>query len=83
MEPGPLGTPFILHAEIWPGIVKHLFDPPPVIPDQAGVRAMVRWLAERDIENGLLPLFRTPPGLAGVDLKLVVEVEGWIFGTGT
>jgi precorrin-8X/cobalt-precorrin-8 methylmutase len=83
MEPGPLGTPFILHAEIWPGIVKHPFDPALTIPDQAGVRAMVTWLADLDAENRLLPLFRTPPGLAGDTLKQVVEEEGWIFGTGT
>jgi hypothetical protein len=78
----PPGTPFVLHAEIWPGVVRHRFDTSLPIKDQAGVRAMVEWLAELDLGDRLLPLFDRPAGLADDKLRNVVDQEGWILGSG-
>jgi hypothetical protein len=78
----PPATPFILHAEIWPGVVNGRLDPKLTIPDQAQVRAMVNWLSELDAADELLPLFGNPSGLTGDRLGTVLNEEGWIFGSG-
>ena len=78
----PLGTPAILHVEIWPGVVKHLIPPAPPIPDKELVRAMVEWLADLDAANELMSLFSTPAGLSGDRLRQAVREEGWILGSG-
>jgi hypothetical protein len=78
----PLGTPFILHAEIWPGVVNGLHDPLALIKDQAQVRAMVGWLANLDASGQLLPLFDRPAGLSDESAVACVEKEGWILGAG-
>lgn len=82
LEPPPFGTPFILHAEIWPGVVNDRLDPTLAIRDQAQVRAMVEWLDELDTANELLPMFGTPTGLSDESLRRVLDEEGWIFGSG-
>ncbi len=81
LEPAASGVPFILHAEIWPGVVNDKLDPPPAIRDQAQVRAMVNWLADLDAANELLPLFGRPAGLSDDRLRQVCDHEGWIFGS--
>ena len=81
-EAVPSGTPFVLHAEIWPGVVNAMLDSAIPIKDQPQVRAMVDWLAELDAANELLPLFGTPAGLSGDRLRRVLDEEGWIFGSG-
>jgi hypothetical protein len=82
LESASPGTPLVLHAEIWPGVVRHRFDPSLAIKDKAGVRAMVNWLGELDMTNALLPLFGRPVGLSDDRLRNVVEEEGWILGSG-
>lgn len=82
LESAPPGTPFVLHAEIWPGVVEDKLDPSVPIRDQAQVRAMTEWLAELDTANDLLPMLGRPAGLSDESLKQVVEEEGWIFGSG-
>jgi precorrin-8X/cobalt-precorrin-8 methylmutase len=82
LGPVPPGTPFILHAEIWPGVVNDRLDPTLAIRDQAQVRAMVEWLATLDAENELLPLFGRPAALSDDQLQTIVEQEGWILGSG-
>jgi hypothetical protein len=81
LTPASAGMPFILHAEIWPGVVNDRLDPTLTIRDQAQVRAMVDWLSELDTANELLPLFGTPAGLSGERLRRVLDEEGWIFGS--
>lgn len=81
LTPVPSGTPFILHAEIWPGVVNGKLDPSVPIPDQAQVRGMVNWLAQLDAANELLPLFGVPDGLSDHNLRRILDEEGWIFGS--
>jgi hypothetical protein len=80
MEPVAPGTPFILHVEIWPGIVNNRIDHSLPIRDQAQVCTMVDWIAELDEANELLQLFGRPAGISEDSLKRVVDEEGWIFG---
>lgn len=80
VKPVPPGTPFVLHAEIWPGVVTTMLDPDIPIKDQRQVRAMVDWLARLDAANELWLLFGRPAGLSDDGLRRVVEEEGWIFG---
>ena len=82
LQPAPPGTPFILHAEIWPDVVNNRLDPTLTIPDQKQVRAMVGWLAELDAASELLPLFGRPAGLSDEQLQAIVKQEGWILGSG-
>ena len=79
--PTPTAGPFILHAEIWPGIVPAL-DAALAIRDQAQVRAVVELLARLDRDGTLGRLFDRPDGLAEDDERKVVEEEGWILGAG-
>ena len=82
LEPVPPRTPFILHGEIWPGVVSDRLDLTLAIRDRAQVRAMVEWLDELDSACELLPLFGRPEGLSDERLKKVLDEEGWIFGSG-
>lgn len=56
--------PFILHAEIWPGVVRNaanvLLTDKSLIPDQAQVRAMCQWVMETDDNGQLGELFAQP-----------------------
>ncbi len=76
------GTPFILHAEIWPGVVNGLLDPLVSIKDQAQVRAMVNWLAALDASGRLVPLFERSAGVSVETAATCVNEEGWILGAG-
>ena len=78
--PVPAGNPYILHIEIWPGVVNGKLDPAVKIKDQAQVRAMVDWLAELDARDELLQLIDRPACLADEALAQVLTEEGWIFG---
>ena len=80
IEQVPPGTPFVLHAEIWPGVVNGFLDPLCPIKDQAQVRAMVNWLAKLDTSEELLPLFERPAGILDADLATCIDEEGWILG---
>jgi hypothetical protein len=80
--PIPSIDPFVLHAEIWPGIVNERLDPSVSIRDQAQVRAMVEWLHDLDTTNQLTQLFDAPSSLSDASLAQCTEHEGWIFGTG-
>lgn len=77
--------PFILHAEIWPGVVSErvqaiLAENPDMIRDQAQVRAMCEWAAELDEQGDLGWLFAEPNGLNQQQVRVCVEEEGWILG---
>lgn len=80
--PTPRAGPFILHGEIWPGIVNALLDPGIAIRDRAQVKAMVDWLKTRDTAQQAMALFDVPPGLSADDIRACVQEEGWIIGSG-
>ena len=77
----PASGPLILHAEIWPGVVKDRLKPGK-IHDCAQVEAMVEWLAELDSTGKLAPLFEPPVGLSTAELQNCIDEEGWILGAG-
>ncbi len=77
--------PFILHCEIWPGVVKsetvelagtECID----IRDQAQVRAMCRWTRDLDRSDRLGTLLDRPDGLNDEEVRVIVMEEGWILG---
>lgn len=77
--------PFILHAEIWPGVVEMrvremIQADPAVIRDRAQVRALCQWAAELDAQNALGWFFGAPDGLTSRQLRVCIEEEGWILG---
>jgi len=84
-SPSPDKGPFILHAEIWPGVIAKRTEglrttDPLLIPDQAQVRATCEWAAELDARNELGQLFSTPNGLNRQQIQICIEEEGWILG---
>ena len=79
--PTPSEGPFVLHAEIWPGITTAL-DPEVAIRDQAQVRAIAALFSRLDAEGTLGELFDRPDGLTADDEAKIVGEEGWILGTG-
>ncbi len=81
-RPTPTKGPFILHVEIWPGIVSSSLDKTISIRDQAQVRAMVTWLSSLDDQGKLAPLFDTPPNLTKEQITKCFSEEGWIIGAG-
>jgi hypothetical protein len=80
----PAEGPFILHAEIWPGITgSQKVDAEQAatgaIRDEAQVRLMCRWAAERDDEGVLGERFAAPAHLSEQQIAAVVAEEGWIL----
>lgn len=80
-EPVPSEGPCILHAEIWPGIIRELRTES-LIKDQAQVRATALLFSSLDSSGKLARLFDTPIGLPPAGVKAAVEEEGWILGAG-
>lgn len=83
--PVPNQGPFILHAEIWPGVVRQETDKllsmePQLIRDRAQVRAMCSWAAQLDENNELGRLFGRPTALSDTQMQDCIEEEGWILG---
>lgn len=74
--------PFVLHVEIWPGVVPDPLDALVRIRDQAQVRAMVCWLSTLDERGELGVLFDTPDVLPPEAVASCVSEEGWIVGGG-
>ena len=75
----------MVHAEIWPGVVKNsvasLFENrKKAIRDKIQVRLMCQWAADLDRRNELGILFGTPAGLDTSRIKTCIEHEGWILG---
>jgi hypothetical protein len=83
--PSPAQGPFILHAEIWPGVVEQIVQQllaatPELIRDRAQVRVMCKWAAELDEQDKLGGYFAQPNGLTAQQVQTCVEQEGWILG---
>jgi hypothetical protein len=82
----PAAGPFVLHAEIWPGIVspaeiaaETAATDPPGIRDEVQVRLMCRWARDQDAGGGL-HTHLSVPGLSGDDRAAARTEEGWILG---
>jgi len=78
--------PFILHAEIWPGIVAGRVQNITqannnIIRDQAQVRAMCQWAYDLDKKNRLCECFDRPTYLNDQQVEHCTQEEGWILGT--
>jgi len=78
----PFGVPFVLHVEIWPGILSGKLDPTIAIRDQAQVRASVQWISECDETGLLMQLLGPPKNLSETAQQECVEEEGWVLGSG-
>ena len=84
-SPSPNQGPFVLYAEIWPGVVEQkpqdfVTADPSLIRDRAQVRAMCEWAAEFDEQDALGPFFGPPNGLNQQQIQVCVEQEGWVLG---
>jgi precorrin-8X/cobalt-precorrin-8 methylmutase len=74
--------PFILHAEIWPGVLDLDSDGHP-IRDARQVLALVQWARGLDQRGQLAREFEAPPTLAADEVAECVDEEGWILGSTT
>jgi hypothetical protein len=79
-HPTPTAGPYVLHGEIWPGVVHDTLDPSLAIRDQAQVRAVVHWLRDLDIQGQLGVCFAQAVNLSPEIIRACVEEEGWILG---
>jgi hypothetical protein len=78
--PGPADGAFVLHAEVWPGIIRDHPVPSTMIKDAAQVRAVVSWLRSADGSGGLGKLLGPPLRLAPGAHHDILAEEGWILG---
>ena len=71
--------PFVLHVEIWPGMVplERALHP---VKDAAQVLTMVRSLAARDAAGELRAALERPRRLTGTRAAACLGEEGWILG---
>jgi hypothetical protein len=75
-------SPFILHIEIWPGILTRFLDATVGIRDQAQVRRTVNWLHEWDSAGKISQLMSPPQWLDSEKIDDAVKEEGWVVGSG-
>lgn len=75
----PKYGPFIVHAEIWPGIVPVDTDLHQV-RDAAQVLTLARYLASLDDAGELASWFAQPNDLAPHEVDACLNEEGWILG---
>ena len=71
---------YILHAEIWPGLLKIPPTTDGTIRDQLQVRGMVAWARDLARTGALDRQFATPSDLSSAELAIVSSEEGWILG---
>ncbi|MGD8258580.1 MAG: hypothetical protein PVH56_13500 [Desulfobacterales bacterium] len=77
--------PYVVHVEIWPGLVKNAVAlitevEKTAIRDQIQVRALCQWAADLDLKIELGRLFNTPNGLDKNQIQVCIQHEGWILG---
>ena len=78
-RPTPQHGPFVLHAEIWPGVVT--IDPTRhAVRDAAQVLTLAHHFAQLDEKGTLATLFDVPRDLSESDVDTCVAEEGWILG---
>jgi precorrin-8X/cobalt-precorrin-8 methylmutase len=78
-EAVPATEPFVLHAEIWPGVLEPDPHAHPVA-DARQVLALVEWARHLDSEGRLAAELSPPPTLAAEQIGECVSEEGWILG---
>jgi len=69
-----VGTPAVVHVEIWPSIVPFSHEPGSC-PDERQVRAVTEHWRRLDGDNRLAELFAQAP-----DDRSVLREEGWVLG---
>jgi hypothetical protein len=84
-RPSPDKGPFVLHTEIWPGVVRTETDEmigadPLLIRDQAQVRAMCTWATRQDDRGNFGRFFARPDGLTDEEADVCIKEEGWVLG---
>ncbi len=82
VEAVPERGPFVLHAEIWPGVL----EPDPEsheISDARQVLSLVEWARRLDQQGRLHGEFKAPPRLDEQRLEECLTEEGWILGATT
>jgi len=84
-SPAPTRGAFVLHAEIWPGVVSGqtkqlLTADPSLIRDQAQVRALCQWAESLDDAGQLGQFFDRPHGLTAQQFQRCFQQEGWVLG---
>jgi hypothetical protein len=77
--PTPQHGPFVLHAEIWPGVVP-IDASLHTVRDTAQVLTLTRHFAALDDLGEAQALFRAPDRLGADELAACVAEEGWILG---
>jgi hypothetical protein len=81
-----VGTgPYILHAEIWPGLVQDRVDAlmaidKRAIKDEVQVAALCEWAHELDRRGKLADLLAQPARLDDREARRCVNEEGWVLG---
>jgi hypothetical protein len=75
----------IVHAEIWPGLVRERVNrwlalDPRAIKDELQVAELAKWAAELDGSGALGRLFDAPPGMGTAELAVFEAEEGWVLG---
>ena len=83
--PTPSRGPFVLHAEVWPGIVpreavRAECAHTGAIRDQAQVRLLCRWARQLDAAGDFGAHFAVPRDVEERALQEVLCEEGWILG---
>ena len=71
--------PFVLHAEIWPGVLE-TENGSHEVPDARQVPALVNWARELDRDGRLASEFLAPRTLADDEADQCVTEEGWTLG---
>lgn len=81
-KPAPAKGPWVVHAEMWPGVVEgqRLEPRAGMVRDCEQVRSMCRWAGRLDMEKKLGAVFGAPKGADTSALKACTEEEGWILG---
>ncbi|MEP7010816.1 MAG: hypothetical protein ABJC13_10870 [Acidobacteriota bacterium] len=73
--------PYILHVEIWPGILGPIPDPTCfACRDEAQVFALVEAFRQLDQQDQIASLF--VPNIPNPNERVLAQEEGWIFGAG-
>lgn len=70
---------YILHAEIWPGLLA-IPPEPGVIRDRLQVQGMVEWARQLVATGELARYFLPPDDLSNAQLQVVRQEEGWVLG---
>jgi hypothetical protein len=84
-RPSPDKGAWVLHAEIWPGLVNaevsRLMEVnSSLIRDQAQVRALCQWAAREDSQGTFGRFFTRPAGLTDEETDICIKEEGWVLG---